>query len=55
MLPTIRDALVNLLARMVRQAGIVSDETKTLEHLCDKHGGRLLPIHTDSKGLRSSQ
>ena len=31
----------------------MSDETEALQHLGDKHGSRLLTVHTDGKRLRT--
>ena len=48
---TICNALVYLFPRMTREAGVVRDKTKALEHLSDQHSRGLLPVHANSQSL----
>ncbi len=46
---------MDILAWMVGQAGVVSDEAELRQHLRNKHRGGLLTVHPDSEGLRAPQ
>ena len=52
---TVRDPVMDILPRVVRQSGIMRDEAKLRQHLRDQHSGRLLAVHTDSKRLRTPE
>ena len=49
---TIGNTLVHLLVRVIRKPRIVCHETKLGQHLRHEHGGGLLTIHANCKGLR---
>ena len=40
---------------MTREAGVVRDKTKALEHLSDQHSRGLLPVHANSQSLGPAQ
>ena len=52
---TVGNAIMDVLAGMIRQTGIVSDEAKLREHLRYEHSRGLLPVHANGQRLRTPE